>query len=623
MGDVGLSVGNPKRDAPTGWSWLPLASVARMESGHTPSRKRPDYWGGDIPWIGIKDAKRFHGSEISETLETTNERGIANSSARILPKGTVCLSRTASVGYVVKMGRDMATSQDFANWVCSNRLDPDFLVHLLLAEGGAFSRFSSGSVHQTIYYPELKAFHICLPPLEEQRRIVAILDEAFEGLDRARANAEANLQSARELFDNALIAIFDDVEAYADRMTLQEASVAFGRGRSRHRPRNAPFLYGGPYPFIQTGDIRNSDGTVSSFSQTYSDAGLAQSKLWPAGTICITIAANIAETAVLGFDACFPDSIIGMVTNNIKTFPEYVEFMLRFFAADLKEQGKGSAQDNINLATFELATFPFPNLQQQRDVVEKLTRLAEETARLSDGYVSRLRSIDQLRQSLLQKAFAGELTSPKPHHVLLPANDNMPLSAQVLALGYSRHQGAQRERTYGHVKAQKLLHLAESVCGYDLGRVPIKDAAGPNDMEHMRRVEDWAKANQVFEFQRRPSGGYTFLPLTGVSQSIRNLQAAPENRLSRLMKIIDLLVPMDSEEAEVLATVHAAWSNLIKDGAEITDELIVTAAREDWHPEKMKIARFKFFDAIKTIKAASIEPDGTAQYVGTRQGKLL
>ena len=268
----------------------------------------------------------------------------------------------------------------------------------------------SGTTRQRISRKNLGKVPIPLPPLEEQQRIVAVLDEAFEGLARARAHAEANLQNARELFENSLIAIFAQVINYAEHMTLADASVSFGRGRSRHRPRNAPFLYGGSYPFVQTGDIRNSDGIVSTFSQSYSEEGLAQSKLWPAGTICITIAANIAETAVLGFDACFPDSIIGMVADTETTFPEYVEFMLRFFAADLKKQGKGSAQDNINMGTFERAHFPFPALHEQHEIVEKLSQLTNEVALLSGNYSQKIQDIDDLRQSLLHKAFAGELT---------------------------------------------------------------------------------------------------------------------------------------------------------------------------------------------------------------------
>src|SRR5262249_8324972 len=149
--------------APKGWKWAPLAELARLESGHTPSRRHPEYWGGTIPWIGIADAKANHGGRIQHTFEYTNEIGIANSSARILPENTVCLSRTASVGYVVVMGRPMATSQDFVNWVCSKDLDPNYLKYIFVSEGKGLLRFASGSVHQTIYFPEAKAFHICYP----------------------------------------------------------------------------------------------------------------------------------------------------------------------------------------------------------------------------------------------------------------------------------------------------------------------------------------------------------------------------------------------------------------------------------------------------------------------------
>jgi type I restriction enzyme S subunit len=108
-----LAVGMPSTPAPEGRRWSPLTALARLESGHTPSRNHPEYWGGTTPWIGIQDAKANHGGRIEDTEQQTNELGIANSSARVLPENTVCLSRTASVGYVVVMGRPMATSQDF------------------------------------------------------------------------------------------------------------------------------------------------------------------------------------------------------------------------------------------------------------------------------------------------------------------------------------------------------------------------------------------------------------------------------------------------------------------------------------------------------------------------------
>lgn len=205
---LALAVGMPSTAAPHNWQWSPLTELARLESGHTPSRKCSQYWGGNIPWLGIKDARNHHGGRIHTTREVTNELGISNSSARVLPANTVCLSRTASVGYVVVLDREMATSQDFLNWVCSPNLDPDFLKYLFMAEGSGLLRFSSGAVHQTIYFPEAKAFHICHPSLSQQKRIVSLLDEILDGIAIAAINAEKNLSNARNLFQDHIRTVF-------------------------------------------------------------------------------------------------------------------------------------------------------------------------------------------------------------------------------------------------------------------------------------------------------------------------------------------------------------------------------------------------------------------------------
>nr|WP_290442903.1 restriction endonuclease subunit S [Rhodovulum tesquicola] len=188
-----MAVLKPDDKPRRGWRWTPLTALARLESGHTPSRKHPEYWGGDVPWIGIKDARDHHGGTVHETLEYTNALGIENSSARVLPANTVCLSRTASVGYVTVMGRDMATSQDFVNWVCGDALLPDFLKYLLLAQGDEIRRFASGSVHQTIYFPEVKAFHICHPPVAIQREICRSMERLWEQAEGLIACYEAKI----------------------------------------------------------------------------------------------------------------------------------------------------------------------------------------------------------------------------------------------------------------------------------------------------------------------------------------------------------------------------------------------------------------------------------------------
>jgi type I restriction enzyme, S subunit len=133
------------------------------------------------------------------------------------------------------------------------------------------------------------------------------------------------------------------------------------RGRSRHRPRDAEHLYGGPYPFIQTGDVKHSDLYITQYTQTYSDGGLAQSKLWPTGTLCITIAANIADTAILAFDACFPDSIIGFIADPRMSDARFIKYL---FDATLQKRfqrfTQGATQDNLSEAKLLSLKFPVP-----------------------------------------------------------------------------------------------------------------------------------------------------------------------------------------------------------------------------------------------------------------------
>jgi len=147
------------------------------------------------------------------------------------------------------------------------------------------------------------------------------------------------------------------------------------RGRSRHRPRYAPHLYGGRYPFIQTGDIKSSGGMVTAFTQTYSDAGLAQSRLWEAGTLCITIAANIAETAILTFPSCFPDSVVGFIGNPSLVDTRYVEYTFRHLRSQIQGDASGSVQDNINLEYLRSHQIPVYSLATQKAIAQILGTL--------------------------------------------------------------------------------------------------------------------------------------------------------------------------------------------------------------------------------------------------------
>jgi type I restriction enzyme, S subunit len=194
------------------------------------------------------------------------------------------------------------------------------------------------------------------------------------------------------------------------------------RGKSKHRPRNDPRLLGGPYPFIQTGDVKHSGGLIRNHDQTYTEFGLRQSRLWPEGTLCITIAANIAETGILTYAACFPDSIVGFCSDSLVTV-RFLELFLRTAKQELARFAPATAQKNINLEVLNEVAIPLPPIAEQERIVAEVDRrlslLAEIDAELQHD---RLRA-DRLHQSMLKRAFEGKLvpqdSSDEPASVLL------------------------------------------------------------------------------------------------------------------------------------------------------------------------------------------------------------
>ncbi|MGY6570559.1 MAG: restriction endonuclease subunit S [Salinarimonas sp.] len=164
---------------PADWDLMTLTKVAKLESGHTPSRDKAEYWNGEIPWLSLADTEVLDALEVDQTSESVTSKGIANSSARVLPKDTVVFSRTATVGKASRMKRPMATSQDFANWVCGPTLVPAYLVQVFRHMEREWDRLQEGSTHQTIYMPVFKKLQIFLPPTTEQQKI-ADIGEAFD-----------------------------------------------------------------------------------------------------------------------------------------------------------------------------------------------------------------------------------------------------------------------------------------------------------------------------------------------------------------------------------------------------------------------------------------------------------
>ena len=394
------------------WQTKKLGNLCQIELGKTPYRGNNKFWDTEKHtnnvWLSIADLLNTEGNVILDSKEYISENG--TELCKIVKEGTLLASFKLTLGRLAFAGKDLYTNEAIAALTIKSEkeISNNYLYrYLSFFDWHGAVKGDIKIKGKTLNKAKLKEIDILFPPLPEQHRIVKILDKIFEEIEKAKENTEKNLQNAKDLFDSYLRSIFTNSK-WVEK-TLKDISIEFSRGKSKHRPRNDKKLYGGKYPFIQTGDIRNSDHFINKYSQTYNEVGLKQSKLWPKGTICITIAANIAETGLLNFSSCFPDSVIGLIVDPKKANEEFVEYLLFFFKTKIKSKGKGSAQANINMGTFEYEKFPIPNLLTQKSIIKKLDLLSEKTKRLEEIYMQKLADLKELKKSILAKAFRGEL----------------------------------------------------------------------------------------------------------------------------------------------------------------------------------------------------------------------
>jgi type I restriction enzyme, S subunit len=249
---------------------------------------------------------------------------------------------------------------------------------------------------------EVFKIKIPLPPLAEQKRIAGLLDAA----DVLRAKRRESLAQLDTLLQSTFLDMFGD--PVTNPMTWEIKPLgelgSLDRGVSKHRPRNDPSLLGGAHPLIQTGEVANSEGYISTYTKTYSDLGLKQSRMWPAGTLCITIAANIANTGILTFDACFPDSVVGFLSDE-EGRVAYVQGLFWFFRDILERKAPQSAQKNINLKILRGLLVPLPS----EDLQQRFAAIVESVERQKASQRAHLDQLDSLFASLQSRAFRGDL----------------------------------------------------------------------------------------------------------------------------------------------------------------------------------------------------------------------
>ncbi len=280
-----------------------------------------------------------------------------------IDEGVLAAQRITDVGIV---------SPAYTIWdIDQAKILPEFLEYALRCDRSInyYKAKLRGSTarRRSLPTPTLLEHTIPLPAIDAQRYILEIIHKSRNVLETRKIQ----LQKLDMLVRARFVEMFGD--PVSNSYGLPEATLPelgkFGRGVSKHRPRNDPRLLDGEYPLVQTGDVANASLYITSYNSTYSELGLKQSKMWSKGTLCITIAANIAKTAILEFDACFPDSVVGFIANE-KTNNIFIHYWFSFFQAILESQAPESAQKNINLKILSELKVIVPEKEKQNEFVD-------------------------------------------------------------------------------------------------------------------------------------------------------------------------------------------------------------------------------------------------------------
>ena len=375
-----------------------LGDICTFQSGGTPSKSNSEYFNGSIPWI---TTVALTGDYIdkNDAVDWITDKAIQESAAKIVPENSIMVGTRVGIGKVAINAVPMSTSQDIVSLINidDTKWDKKFLCKVILARNNVLLSQARGATIKGIKIDTLAKLEIPEIPLNEQRRIAAVLDKVSGLIAKRREQ----LDKLDELVKARFVEMFGDPSANSQWPTQKLSKLGeLNRGVSKHRPRNDPDLLGGPYPLIQTGDVSNSGLYISDYSSTYSELGLAQSRLWKEGTLCITIAANIAQTSILAFDACFPDSVVGFLPGE-KTNAVFVHYWFSFFQKILEEQAPQVAQKNINLKILSDLDVIVPPYNLQADFSDFVGQIEKSKLTIQQS----LDKLEVLKKALMQQYF--------------------------------------------------------------------------------------------------------------------------------------------------------------------------------------------------------------------------
>lgn len=724
---------------PNSWVLVTVADLGKVVSGGTPSTKENSYWGGNIRWISPSDLTGYSHTYIAKGAKSITHEGLKNSSATIMPAGSIHFSSRAPIGYTVISSCDMTTNQGFKSLVPAQGVFNEYIYYYFKSAKQLAESNATGTTFKEISGTAFSKLPVPLPPTNEQHRIVAKIEGLFSELDKGIENlktARAQLKVYRQAllkhaFEGKLtvqwraenrhkLETADALQkriqqARTQRYQQQLADWQISGGSKPKAPKSLPLLTAEElaelpqlpegWGWFKLGDFIDSIDAGKSFKcderePRTNEIGVAKVSAVTWGeydeseskTCTDTSKENEAYLIRSGdfilsrantIDLVGACVIARKVTKKIMLSDKTLrirfdgfsqEYFLQYLGSRIGRNqimrlstGNQESMRNIGQERIRSITVPICSVVEADAVIESLAARLSEVDQLDQTITTSLQQAEALRQSILKKAFSGQLVAqdandepasvllkrikverevqsataklrklqkiqPKPAPVktkVIPfpvklANiSTTDLHAGILARAYQHHEHTPKcLANFGHVKAEKIAHLVEAHLGIDLGRDPVKAAAGPNDFPRLIKAESRARKMNWFDVRKqKKDGAYVFTKGDKFDALLLKTRNALGERAGEVDILINKLLPLNRRQAEIVATLYAAWNNLLLVGRTPSDEDIVCEARENWHDSKLKIERGKFFRGLKWMREQVLVPAGKGRLVATKNEK--
>lgn len=412
---------------PAGWKVERLKDVAMVNANTLPAGTDSDY---EFDYLEISNVN-YNGVVSTDAIEHLRFEDAPSRARRRVASGSSVISSVRpnlqAVAFFAHAPEHLICSTGF-NVVepKPNKLAPQFAYYHLLSENARqyFEAAATGVGYPAIGDKDFNVFSVTLPPLPEQERIATYLDASCTAIDAAVAAKRRQLDTLealrRSIIQRAVTqginpkvklksSGLDWVSEVPEHWKVQQIkrNCSLVRGQFTHRPRNDPALYDGPYPFVQTGDITAADKYIRTYSQTLNELGLSASKQFPRGTLVMSIAANIGDVAILDFEACFPDSMIGMIPGH-QAHLDFLYYLMRAMRPIMLRSAVQSTQLNLNYVRIGTNFAPFPPLQEQRVIAKYLDAKEAESSRIRETITAQIDTLIAYRKSLIHECVTGQ-----------------------------------------------------------------------------------------------------------------------------------------------------------------------------------------------------------------------